>query len=149
MTGPAHRAIGHKLLLPVVLVVSGAAAQFDELLPAEEAFPCIAYAEGDSVVLSFQLPEGYYLYRHRFGFESLTDGIVLEPPELPDGRAHVDEFFGAVEIYRGDFEIRIPYRNPDGAGELQIRLDLQGCADIGYCYLPMSWDRRVRLPGDE
>ena len=149
MTAAAHRVIARKLLLPAVLAMAGASAQFGDLLPDEEAFPCIAYAEGDTVVLNFQLPAGYYLYRHRFGFESLTDGIVLEPPRLPDGRAHVDEFFGAVEIYRGDFEIRIPYRSPAGARELLLRLDLQGCADIGYCYLPMSRDRRVRLPGDE
>lgn len=153
------------LAVTALAAPNGAAAQFVtrsvEPLPPEDAFPCIAFAEAGAVIVSFQLPEGYYLYRRRFGFESLTDGIRLGPPELPDGRPHVDEFFGAVEIYRGDFEIRIPYRHlglspPGQAGQatgdadaLRLRLELQGCADIGYCYLPVSWERRVELPNDE
>ena len=138
-----------RLLLAVLAVAAIAAAQLNEPLPPEEAFPWIAFAEAESVVLSFQIPEGYYLYRHRFGFESLTDGVVLGMPELPEGRPHVDEFFGAVEIYRGDFQIRIPYLRSGAVNEMLVRLELQGCADIGYCYLPASWDRRVRLAGDE
>ncbi len=149
MTNTTTRSTARRLLLAVLAAVAVAAAQFNEPLPPEEAFPWIAFADAGSVVLSFQIPEGYYLYRHRFGFESLTDGIMLGTPELPEGRPHVDEFFGAVEIYRGDFQIRIPYRSAGAANEMLVRLELQGCADIGYCYLPASWDKRVRLAGDE
>ena len=149
MTRTAARMKARWLLPGALAVAAGAAAQFNEPLPAEEAFPYIAFAENDSVVVSFQIPEGYYLYRHRFGFESLTDGIVLDRPELPEGRPHVDEFFGAVEIYRGDFQVRLPYRRSGAVSELRIRLELQGCADIGYCYLPQSWDTRVRLANGE
>ncbi len=149
MTGTTGRHIARRLLLPLFAVAASAAAQFDEPLPPEEAFPLIAFAEAGSVVVSFQVPDGYYLYRHRFGFESLTDGIVLGVPELPEGRPHVDEFFGAVEIYRGDFQIRVPYRRSGEVDEMRVRLELQGCADIGYCYLPVSWEKRVRLAGGE
>lgn len=149
MTTATGQTAARRLLFPLLAAAAAAAAQFDEPLPPEEAFPLIAFAEAGSVVVSFQVPDGYYLYRHRFGFESLTDGIVLGMPELPEGRPHVDEFFGAVEIYRGDFQIRIPYRRSGTADEMQVRLELQGCADIGYCYLPASWERRVRLAGDE
>ena len=149
MTPTAGRIAACRLLLTALVFVAGAAAQFNEPLPPEEAFPYIAFAEADSVVLSFQIPDGYYLYRHRFGFESLTDGIVLDMPMLPEGHPHVDEFFGAVEIYRGDFQIRIPYRRSGTVNEMQVRLELQGCADIGYCYLPVSWEKRVQLASDE
>ena len=149
MTATTALRTARRLSFAVVAVVATAAAQFNEPLPPEEAFPWIAFAEAGSVVLSFQVPEGYYLYRHRFGFESLTDGVALGMPELPEGRPHVDEFFGAVEIYRGDFKIRLPYRSADAVNEMRVRLELQGCADIGYCYLPVSWERRVRLAGDE
>ena len=149
MTAAPRRKTPRRLLVPLLAVAAAAAAQFDEPLPPEEAFPYIAFAESGSVVLSFQVPDGYYLYRHRFGFESLTDGIALGVPELPEGRPHVDEFFGAVEIYRGDFQIRVPYRRSGAVDEMRVRLELQGCADIGYCYLPASWERRVRLAGDE
>ena len=140
-----------RLVWPPCLAALGwllvAAGQFSEPLPPEEAFPYIAVAEAHSVVLSFQIPEGYYLYRHRFEFESRTDGIEFDAPELPEGRPHVDEFFGAVEIYRGDLQIRIPYRRSGPASDLELRLQLQGCADIGFCYVPITWDKRVTLPG--
>ena len=149
MSATTVRKTAHRLLLPLLAVVAVAAAQVDEPLPPEEAFPYIAFAEAGAVVLSFQVPDGYYLYRHRFGFESLTDGVVLAMPELPEGRPHVDEFFGAVEIYRGDFQIRLPYRRSAAVNEMLVGLELQGCADIGYCYLPVSWEKRVRLAGGE
>ena len=145
----AGPAAARRLLLPLLAVAAAAAAQFDEPLPPEEAFPLIAFAEAGSVVVSFQVPDGYYLYRHRFGFESLTGGVALGTPELPEGRRHVDEFFGTVEIYRGDFQIRIPYRRSGAVDEMRVRLELQGCADIGYCYLPVSWEKRVRLASGE
>ena len=149
MTPTAGQMAARRLLLPALVVVAVAAAQFNEPLPPEEAFPYIAFAEADSVVVSFQIPDGYYLYRHRFGFESLTDGIELGMPMLPEGRPHVDEFFGAVEIYRGEFQIRIPYRRSDTVNEMLVRLELQGCADIGYCYLPVSWETHVKLVSGE
>ena len=139
MTTATGQTAARRLLLPLLAVAATSAAQFDEPLPPEAG----------SVIVSFQVPDGYYLYRHRFGFESLTDGIVLGMPELPEGRPHVDEFFGAVEIYRGEFQIRIPYRRSGTVDEMRVRLELQGCADIGYCYLPVSWEKRVRLAGGE
>ena len=150
MTATTGRKTARGLLLPLLAVSAVAPAQLDgPLPPPEEAFPFIAFAEAGSVVLSFQVLEGYYLYRHRFGFESLTDGIVLGMPELPEGLPHVDEFFGAVEIHRGDFDIRLPYRRSGAVNEMLFRLELQGCADIGYCFLPVSWEKRVRLAGGE
>ena len=137
------------LVLPVLVWLAGAAAQFSEPLPPEQAFPYIAVAETDAVTLSFQLPEGYYLYRHRFAFASLTPDVVFGVPKLPAGQPHVDEFFGAVEIYRGDFQIHIPYRRSDTVNDVQFQLQLQGCADIGFCYIPVTWDKRVALPGGE
>ena len=144
--GFSRRLTAWALIVPLLGGMPPAAAQSRELLPAEEAFPYIAAAGADTVILSFQLPEGYYLYRHRFGFESLTDDVVLGPPKLPEGSAHEDEFFGAVEIYRGQFEIHLPYARSTAVEEMEFRLELQGCADMGFCYLPMRWDRNVPLP---
>lgn len=137
------------MVLLVPGVIGSALPQPSEPLPPDEAFPYIAFAESDSVTLSFQLPEGYYLYRHRFAFQSLTGDVVLGAPVLPAGLPYEDEFFGAVDIYRGDFQIHIPYQHSSAVSEVLIRLELQGCADIGYCYVPQSWDKRVALPGVE
>ena len=151
MTTTTGQTAARRLLAAALAAAAAAAAsaQVDGPLPPEQAFPWIAFAEAEAVVVSFQVPDGYYLYRHRFGFESLTGGVALGMPELPRGRPHVDEFFGAVEIYRGDFQIRIPYRRSGAADEMRLRLELQGCADIGYCYLPASWEKNVRLARGE
>ena len=146
MEHPPTSTAAQFLIFSVLAATNLAVAQFREPLPAQDAFPYMAVAESEAVMVSFQLPDGYYLYRHRFGFESLTSGVVLGTPGLPEGRAHEDEFFGAVEIYRGDIQIRIPYTRSSSVTELDLVLELQGCADIGYCYVPMRWNKRVPLP---
>ena len=122
----------------------GAAAQ--EVLRPEAAFPYTLQASQDDITLAFQVPEGYYLYRARFGFESLTDGIVLGAADFPQGRMHEDEFFGVMETYRERFQIRIPYERSAAVEAMRFRLMLQGCADIGLCYPPQRWDSALELP---
>ncbi len=117
-----------------------------DILPPEEAFPYVARAGAETITLSFSVPEGYYLYRERFAFESGTAGVTLREARFPKGKIYQDEFFGEMEIYRGDFAITIPYGSA-GAPELALNLRLQGCADIGICYPPQRWSRTVDLPG--
>ena len=122
-----------------------AAAQDDVLRP-EAAFPYTLQASEDELTLAFQVPEGYYLYRERFDFESLTDGVVLAAADFPEGKIYEDEFFGVMETYRGEFQIQIPYQRSTAVEEMDFRLMLQGCADIGLCYPPQRWDSTVALP---
>src|SRR5690606_9051171 len=110
------------------------------------AFPYTVAADGERLLIEFELLDGYYLYRQRFGFESGTDGVELAAPRFPRGEIHSDEFFGEQEIYRHDFAIEIPYRHTGDARELNLDMKLQGCADIGVCYLPQDWTRAVQLP---
>ena len=127
------------------LIEDVATAQDDVLRP-EAAFPYTLEASADEIILTFQVQEGYYLYRERFDFESLTDGIVLGAAKFPEGRIHEDEFFGVVETYRNQFQIQIPYQRLDNVNAVDFRLMLQGCADIGLCYPPLRWDSAVALP---
>jgi thiol:disulfide interchange protein DsbD len=60
---------------------------------------------------------------------------------------HEDEFFGKQQVYRGAFQIAVPYTRKAGAAdELTLEVHLQGCADYGICYPPQKWTREVRLP---
>lgn len=122
------------------------AGQQEEVLRPEAAFPYTWEASADELSLQFQVPEGYYLYRERFDFESQTDGVSLGAPRFPKGKIYEDEFFGRMEIYRGDFEITIPYQRTGAGDEAELSLELQGCADIGLCYPPQRWNRTVALP---
>jgi thiol:disulfide interchange protein DsbD len=117
------------------------------VLRPEKAYPYHVEAESGRLLVRFDILDGYYLYRNRFGFASKTPGITLGAPEYPRGEAHEDKYFGKQEIYRGAFDIAIPYVNDDGESKnLSLEVRLQGCADIGLCYPPQTWTRDVGLP---
>jgi thiol:disulfide interchange protein DsbD len=130
-----------------IAVVAGIAfAQDDELLPAEEVFRYTASADAERVYLDFEVLEGYYLYRSRFGFDSASEGVSIGAARFPRGETHSDEFFGEQETYRHEFRVAIPYRRSREVQTFDLGVDLQGCADFGLCYLPQEWTATVTLP---
>ena len=118
----------------------------DDPLPPDQVFRYSARADAERIHVDFDVLDGYYLYRGRFGFDSGTDGVALGAARFPRGESHSDEFFGEQEIYRHDFTIEVPYRRTDAASSLTLRMRLQGCADVGLCYPPQNWTREVELP---
>lgn len=135
----------------LIAVVAGAIplavpAQDQEVLHPRDAFPYSVQADADRLLLSFDVPDGYYLYRERFGFESATSVVALGSAEFPPGAIYEDEFFGVQEIYRGEFDIAVPYTRSGSVRQLELELRLQGCADIGLCYPPQRWTNLVELP---
>ncbi len=132
--------------LAALTIVSNAWAD-DDILPPEEAFPYQLSAHDGELRLTFEVPDGYYLYRERFGFDTEAPDVVLEEPVFPKGKIYADEFFGEMEIYRGTFAIQIPYTAAPSATAMDLKLRLQGCADIGICYPPQKWTRSVNLTG--
>ena len=131
-----------KKLLFLILLVLGAPAfaqlkfggSTDNLLEPEKAFRFSASAlEGGAVEVRFAIADGYYLYRERFRFEAT--GARLGKAEFPPGLLHKDEFFGEQQIYRKDVRIRVPV---EAAGEFDLKVTSQGCADVGVCYIPME-----------
>jgi thiol:disulfide interchange protein DsbD len=135
------------LIVAVLLCASlPAGAQTPKVLPPQQAFPYSLSATGEHVVLRFDIPDGYYLYRNRFGFSSTTPGITLGSAEFPAGESHSDEFFGKQVIYRRQFEIRVPYQRASGMQRMGFALKLQGCADVGLCYPPQNWNTELNLP---
>jgi thiol:disulfide interchange protein DsbD len=136
-----------RTLIAFVAVCSGiAVVAQEEPLPPQEVFLYTARADAERVYLDFDVRDGYYLYRARFGFDSGTSGIALGAATFPRGETHTDEFFGEQEIYRHGFEIAIPYRRTAPVTSFDLKLELQGCADFGLCYLPQEWAATVTLP---
>lgn len=113
----------------------------DMLLPADEAFPLVAAErDGHRVRLSWVIAPGYYLYRDRFGVETV-DGTALTLV-LPDGTAAQDEHFGEVRIFTVAVEGHVVL--PVGAEPpTRLKLRWQGCAEAGVCYPPLR--REVTL----
>ena len=126
-----------------------AVAQDQDVIPPEQVFKYTTASDAQKVYLKFAILDGYYLYRSRFGFDTSTPGVTLSAPEFPKGEIHSDEYFGEQEIYRGKFEIAIPYRRSSAASAVALELRLQGCADRGLCYVPQSWDAAIALARGE
>ena len=125
-------------------VWAAAPAQFfkkaDELLEPEKAFRFSARAVEGAIEVNFAIADGYYMYRERFRFAA--EGARLGAPELPQGIAHKDEFFGEMQIYRRAASIRIPVQ---AEGRLDLTVTSQGCADVGVCYVPMESKATLQL----
>jgi thioredoxin:protein disulfide reductase len=132
------------LLIALLAFCAAAGAQLfrktEELLEPQKAFRFSARAVDGGVVVNFAIAEGYYLYRERFHFAA--EGARLVAPELPQGIAHKDEFFGEMQIYRRAASIRIPVQ---GEGRLDLTVTSQGCADAGVCYVPMESQASLQL----
>ena len=142
----ALRSVSRLLLLLVAVVLGHATSAQGDPPPPQEVFVYSTRSDSERIYLDFDVREGYYLYRHRFGFDSGTNGVALGAAGFPRGEIHTDEFFGEQEIFRGKFAIAIPYRRSAPVETLDLNLELQGCADFGLCYLPQEWNAAVALP---
>ncbi len=120
-----------------------------EFLSVDQAFVMTSeLADDGSLRVRWQMPDGYYLYRHRFEF-AVPDGsgFVLGAPEIPPGKTKIDEYFGEVEVYYHEAVARVPVtRTAAAGGTLEATIGYQGCADAGLCYPPQT--RRVSFPVD-
>lgn len=136
------------LLLILALCATATPRAEEEFLLPEEAFPVVAVAEGpNTLVLNWSVAEGYYLYRNKFKFRSLTEGIRTGEPRLPAGEKRQDEFFGEVEILRGAVVVGLPIERKTGGGtRLSLEVSSQGCADAGLCYPPHRQTLALELP---
>ncbi|HIA92408.1 MAG TPA: hypothetical protein EYO10_00190, partial [Gammaproteobacteria bacterium] len=117
-----------------------------QVLKPEQAFPVTVSYQADNIVISHEIKQGYYLYKDKISYASTSQNIQLSQAELPAGKAHVDEFFGSTEIYRDSMIVKIPVNivEKDLVGNnFIIEIKLQGCADIGLCYPPQTWQREV------
>ncbi len=134
----------HYLLL--FLFLNPVLAAEDELLPPEQAFPVQARMEGNQLRLEWQIAPGYYLYKNKFRFMSETPGLKPGQAAFPAAERKKDEFFGEVEIYRGQLLLSVPLENAGANGPLKLRLLSQGCADAGICYPPHQQFVTLALP---
>ncbi|WP_250658016.1 protein-disulfide reductase DsbD [Alkalimarinus coralli] len=109
-----------------------------EFLPVDNAFHFSSSVEGESLVLSWQIEEGYYLYKERFKFSLPdTNGSLGSPVFSRQGSEKDDPNFGKVTVFHEDIDIRIPV-SLAGLSETPVEVSYQGCADAGLCYPPQT-----------
>lgn len=107
-----------------------AALQQPQFLPVDQAFALDFAQSGESVRISFQIADGYYLYKHKLKIAGVS--VNFSNPALPAGLPHEDEYFGKTEIYRHQLVFDVKLANIDADAKLKVRY--QGCADAGLCY---------------
>lgn len=106
----------------------------NEFLKVDEAFVFDFHQSKDKLLVSFNVKDGYYLYRHQFRFT--TEGATLAEVVLPTGKEHEDEFFGIQQIFEQDVEFTLPIIEAADGSSVTIRY--QGCAKKGLCYPPTT-----------
>ncbi|WP_077340400.1 protein-disulfide reductase DsbD [Pseudocolwellia agarivorans] len=104
----------------------------DEFLPLDEAFQFNFHQEGNRVNVTFDIAEGYYLYRHQFKFK--TEEASISDVVLPTGEDHEDEYFGVQKIFTGHLAFNIDVESTQENPIVTVRY--QGCAEKGLCYAP-------------
>ena len=137
-----------RVLLFCLLLSFTAFTFAQKVLKPEEAFPVEVTYKDQRLQISHEIRTGYYLYKDKISYGSKEKNINLDMIKLPPGKAHFDEFFGNTEIYRDAFIVDIPVDIDETTvieNALFIEIKLQGCADIGLCYPPLTWQREIFL----
>jgi len=142
------------LPLPVAAQDSGVAlsrsgSDGDDFLPPDVAFRVGAEATAaDRIEVTFQIADGYYLYRNKLRFQAPEDVAAgLGNASLPTGESHTDEYFGTQEVYHEGLVAQLPVSRSQLAGfTLPVKVTWQGCADAGLCYPPITKTFNVALP---
>lgn len=120
----------------------------DDLLPPEQAFHFIGTVkDGNTLRASWQIADGYYLYRDRFKFALPEPGsAALGEPVIPTGEVKQEEE-GPRQVFYRQVDIDLPLKRKD-AGPLTVALQtkFQGCAEQGVCYPPMEQTVALEVP---
>jgi thiol:disulfide interchange protein DsbD len=105
-----------------------------EFLQVDEAFQFDFAQQGDQLILSWKIADGYYLYKKQF--KTVVKQAELGMPVFPVAEQIEDEFYGLSDVFRNQLDITYPVVSSVQDGIVKIRY--QGCADAGLCYPPTT-----------
>ena len=150
-------------LLTFSLFFSSAFAAPD-FLPPEKAFPVQAtwLENGRQVEIDFKPVKGYYIYQQSLQFHVLENGQPNYQfrPTLPAGITKFDPTFNKnLLIYKAPFLVQINLNQAisisgkpvvelgNNTKGLRLQIELQGCAEDGICYPPLTLNFNLAAPG--
>jgi len=116
-----------------------------EFLPVEEAFVFSAKASEDVIKVHWVIAEGYRLYKDKFKFSVSPGNYQIIDVNYPPAEMFADKNLGDKEAYKGQLEVSIKVSNPKEAGEITLKTEYQGCADVGLCYPPETRNSAFNL----
>ena len=137
--------------LATLLFFAGNAFAAPEFLPPEKAFQAEASwaVNTNDIELEIFPAKGYYIYQESLHFKmgSEPSKLGLVKASLPAGIEKYDETFQKkMQVYKQAFLLTLDKKAEVGK-PLYLELELQGCAEAGICYPPMTLKFLLAGPG--
>jgi thiol:disulfide interchange protein DsbD len=147
---PTFLKILFALLAPLIFLSAQVFAATD-FLPPEKAFRVEAtwLENSKQVELELMPAKGYYIYQESLQFELGQEAGKLYKirPTLPLGVEKFDETFQKkLQVYKQPFIVSLDVK-PVVGKPIHIQTTLQGCAEAGICYPPMTLKFLLAAPG--
>jgi thiol:disulfide interchange protein DsbD len=122
-----------------------------DFLPPEKAFRVEAtwLENSTQIEIEFIPAKGYYLYQESLQFDAGPEAGKLYKirPELPLGIEKFDETFQKkLQVYKQPFMVLLDIQPAPGK-PIHVEVSLQGCAEAGICYPPMTLKFLLAAPG--
>ena len=122
----------------------------DDILDPDVAFRFShKLLDANTLQLSWNIAPDHYLYRDKVKIK-IKEGqdVELGNIQLPAGESKKDEFFGVIDVYHDQIEVKVPLlRQVQVASDLVLHVEYQGCAEkTGICYPPIKKDLDLNLP---
>ncbi len=138
-------------IFAVLLLLSAQVFAAQDFLPPEKAFRVEAtwLENSNQVELEFLPSKGYYIYQESLKFQAGSQAEKLSNirPALPPGIEKFDETFQKkLQVYKEPFLVFLEIK-PAVGRPVHLEITLQGCAEAGICYPPMTLKFLLAGPG--
>ena len=140
-----------KFLVALLVLLSAQIFATTDFLPPEKAFRAEAtwLENSNQVELEFIPAKGYYIYQESLQFQVGSEAGKLYKirPALPFGVEKFDETFQKkMQVYKQPFMVLLDVK-PAAEKPVHVEATLQGCAEAGICYPPMTLKFLLAAPG--
>jgi len=131
-----------KTAIALLLLFTAQVFAATDFLPPEKAFRAEAtwLENSNQIEIEFLPSKGYYIYQESLKFQAGSDVGKLSSvkPSLPPGMEKFDETFQKkLPIYKQPFLVSLELK-PIAGKPVLVEVTLQGCAEAGICYPPMT-----------
>ncbi len=140
-----------KMLIALLVLLSTQVFAAQDFLPPEKAFRVEAtwLDNSNQIEVEFIPAKGYYIYQESLKFDVGTEASKLYKisPVLPLGIEKFDETFQKkLQVYKQPLMVLLAVKPVDGK-PIHAEITLQGCAEAGICYPPMTLKFLLTGPG--
>ena len=138
-------------IIALLVLLAGQVFATPDFLPPEKAFHVEAAWLDNSNQIEVELApvKGYYIYQESLHFRagSELNKLSLYKPSLPMGVKKFDQTFQkTLQIYKQPFIVSFDAKATLDK-PIHLEVELQGCAEAGICYPPMTLKFLLAGPG--